>query len=60
MHQEKGRTANLVTWQKEYGSVVKSALIVIDMASVQNLLAPFRDVLRKGTLRHYSLLGSLG
>ena len=34
----------------ERGGVVKSAVIVIDMVSVQNLLAPFGCVLGKETL----------
>ena len=37
-----------------------SAVLVIDMISVENLLAPFRCVLGKDNLRHFPLLGGLG
>ena len=43
---------------RQRGRVVKTAVIVI--ASVQNLLVPFFCVLGKNTLRHFSLLDSLG
>ena len=40
-------------------SRVYSAVIVIEMVSVQNLLAPFRYIFEKDTLRHFPLLGGL-
>ena len=39
--------------------VVKSTVIVIDMVSVQNVLAPFCCTLGKDTLQRFSLLGDL-
>ena len=35
-------------------------VLIIDMVSVQNSLAPFCCVIGKETLRHFSLLGGLG
>ena len=46
--------------KQQRGRVVKSAVIVIDMVLVQNLLKPFCCVVGKDTLRHFSLLGDLG
>ena len=40
--------------------MVKNAAIVIDMVSIQNLLAPFCCVFEKNTLRHFLLLNGLG
>ena len=45
---------------RQPGRVVKSNGIVIEMASVQNLLAPFSCVLGKDILRNFALLGGLG
>ena len=46
--------------RKPQGGVLKSAVIMIDMVSVQNQLASLCCVLGKDTLRHFLLLGGLG
>ena len=45
--------------RRKRGQVAKGAVIVINNASVQNLLAPFCCVFEKDTLQQYPLLGPL-
>ena len=50
------KKTNLQNVTSRSAAVVKSAVIVINMVSVQNLLAPFCCVLGEDTLRHFSCL----
>ena len=47
------KKTNLQNVTSRSAAVVKSAVIVINMVSVQNLLAPFCCVLGEDTLRHF-------
>ena len=54
---KEGTSDNRLSGQR--GRVLKSAVIVIDMVAVQNLLAPFCCVFGKDILGYFLLFGSL-
>ena len=45
---------------RQSGRVAKSAVIVINMVSIKNLLSSFCCILEKSILRRFSQLGGLG